>query len=162
MNKLTHAVVVAIGMSLMAINPATASAAPDQLSAAQMPLLSRWRACDFTLLKWPDAVGYARAIADVSSSSGSVSATITMNTAVPNTHYDVRVIQTPRPSSGCGTGAPGVITGGLQTDGVGFGATTFQGPIESGATGAWVIVERPSAFSQTPAEFYTSTFIAAI
>jgi hypothetical protein len=37
-----------------------------------------------------------------------------------------------------------------------------QGPIASGATGAWVIVERPSDHSQTPAEFYTSEYIAAI
>jgi len=30
------------------------------------------------------------------------------------------------------------------------------------ASAAWVIVERPSATSQTPAEFYTSEFVAAI
>jgi hypothetical protein len=55
-----------------------------------------------------------------------------------------------------------VITGSLQTDAGGTGSTSLQGPIESNATGAWVMVHRPSEFSQTPAEFYSSTFVASI
>jgi hypothetical protein len=55
-----------------------------------------------------------------------------------------------------------VAVGSLQTDGAGAGSTTVQGPVDSGATGAWVIVERPAENSQTPAEFYTSGFVASI
>jgi hypothetical protein len=95
-------------------------------------------------------------------SSGSLVTTIDMATALPDTHYDVRVIQVPRSPMGCAAGAPGVIVGGLQTDAAGVGSTTFQGPIQSGATGAWVIVERPSGSSQTPAEFYSSEFATSI
>ena len=134
----------------------------DLAGAAVMPLLSKFRACDFTLERWVNAVGYARGIAHLSTSGSTVTTTVDMATAEPNTHYDVRVIQTPRASIGCAPGAPGVITGSLQTDAGGTGSTSLQGPIESNATGAWVMVTRPSAFSQTPAEFYSSTFIASI
>jgi hypothetical protein len=166
MTKLTQAILVAASASLMVVSPAIASATPAESSGstgpAAMPLLSKFRACDFTLEKWVDAVGYARAIAHVSTSGSTITATVDMATAEPNTHYDVRVIQTPRASIGCAPGAPGVITGSLQTDAGGTGSTSLQGPIESNATGAWVMVQRPSAFSQTPAEFYSSTFVASI
>jgi hypothetical protein len=166
MTKLTQAILLAASASLMVVSPAIASATPAESSgstgAAVMPLLSKFRACDFTLEKWVDAVGYARGIAHVSTSGSTVTATVDMATAEPNTHYDVRVIQTPRASIGCAPGAPGVITGSLQTDAGGTGSTSLQGPIESNATGAWVMVQRPSAFSQTPAEFYSSTFVASI
>ena len=109
-----------------------------------MPLSSKFRACDFTPLSWVNATGFARATAHVASTgTGTLVAAVDITTAVPNTHYDVRVIQTPRPSIGCAPGAPGVIVGSLQTDAVGAATTTLQGPIQSGATGAWVIVERP-------------------
>jgi hypothetical protein len=160
MTKLTYAAIAAMALSLMAINPATASATGD--GAAQMPMTSKWRACDFTLMKWPAARGDARPFAEVTSSGGSVTANVTIHTAVPNTHYDVRVIQTPRPSMGCAPGAPGVIAGGLQTDGRGVGGVSLIGPIASDATGAWVMVSRPAAHSQTPDEFYSTTFIATI
>jgi hypothetical protein len=166
MTKLTQAILLAASASLMVVSPVIASATPAESSgstgAAVMPLLSKFRACDFTLEKWVDAVGYARGIAHVSTSGSTITATVDMATAEPNTHYDVRVIQTPRASIGCAPGAPGVITGSLQTDAGGTGSTSLQGPIESNATGAWVMVQRPSAFSQTPAEFYSSTFVASI
>jgi hypothetical protein len=62
----------------------------------------------------------------------------------------------------CAAGDPGVISGVLQINDAGLGSVTVQGPIASGKTGAWVVVERPAANSQTPAEFYTSEYIAAI
>lgn len=155
MNKLSLAKVIAITGALVATSTATAS-------AATMPLTSKWRACDFSLQSWVNAVGYARVVANVSSTGSTVVANVDMLTAPPDMHYDVRVIQMPRPSIGCAPGAPGVITGALQTNGAGAGNVTLQGPVQSGATGAWVIVERPSDSSQTPAEFYTSTFVASI
>jgi hypothetical protein len=156
MNKLSLAKVIAITAALVATSTATASA------ATTMPLSSKWRACDFSSQSWVNAVGYARVVANVSSTGSTVVVNVDMLVAPPDMHYDVRVIQMPRPSIGCAPGAPGVITGGLQTNGAGAGNVTLQGPIQSGATGAWVIVERPSDSSQTPAEFYTSTFVASI
>jgi hypothetical protein len=156
------AALIGIGSVVTSMSAPRASAAPQPVAMAVMPLSSQWRACDGTLLKWVSAVGYARATAHMGTSSGSLVTTIDMATALPDTHYDVRVIQVPRSPMGCAAGAPGVIVGGLQTDAAGVGSTTFQGPIQSGATGAWVIVERPSGSSQTPAEFYSSEFATSI
>lgn len=154
------AALIGVGSLLSSVSVAAprASAAPPSISTSVIPLSSQWRACDGTLLKWVPAVGYARATAHMGADSGSIVTTIDMATATPTTHYDVRVIQIPRSPMGCAAGAPGVLVGGLQTDAAGVGSTTFQGPVQSGATGAWVIVERPSASSQTPAEFYSSGF----
>ena len=155
----TKAVVLAASsvVSCAAVGTATASA------ATPMPLSSKWRACDFTVQSWVDAVGYARPVAYVGSAGdGSLVAEVDIVTAAPNTRYDVRVIQAPRASIGCAPGDPGVVTGVLQTDGVGAGSVTLTGPVESGKSGAWVTVQRPSPYSQTPAEFYTSEFIASI
>lgn len=128
-----------------------------------MPLTSKWRACDFTHLKSVPAVGYGRLVAQVApTGSGSFDATIQMATALPNMHYDVRVIQVPRPSIGCEPGAEGVTTGALQTDANGVASTTIHATVAPGKTGAWIVVERPAQHSQTPAEFYTSEFIAKI
>lgn len=163
MSKLTPTLLAAAAASLMAISPAIASASPaESTGPAVMPLVSKWHACDFTLEHWVDAVGYARGIAHLSTSGSNIVANVDMATAEPNTRYDVRIIQTPRPSIGCAPGAPGVLTGSLQTDAGGAGNTTIQGPISADATGAWVIVQRPAPNSQTSAEFYSSSFIASI
>jgi hypothetical protein len=159
MRKLTQAAVVAAA-GVLVISPAVASATPG--STAVMPLIGKFRACDFTLEKWVSAHGYTRAVAHLSTSGPNVVATVDLATAEPNTNYDVRIIQTPRASIGCAPGAPGVVTGNLQTDAGGAGSTTLQGQIDSSATGAWVMVQRPAPYSQTPAEFYTSEFIGSI
>lgn len=141
----------------------SASAAPSSEGGIIVPLPSAFRACDFTVLSSVGSVGTARAVANIASTgSGRVVATVDIAPAKPNTYYGVRVIQTPRPSIGCAPGAPGVLTSGLQTDDMGAGTATLEGDVEPGATGVWVIVERASEFSQTPAEFYTSGFIASI
>ncbi|KAA0086428.1 hypothetical protein CIW52_00275 [Mycolicibacterium sp. P9-64] len=145
---------------MLVINPAIASATPGD--TAVMPLIGKFRACDFTLEKWVSAHGYTRGVAHLSTSGQNVVANVDLATAEPDTRYDVRIIQTPRASIGCAPGAPGVITGSVQTDASGAGSTTLQGPIDSSATGAWVMVQRPSPSSLTPAEFYTSEFIASI
>jgi hypothetical protein len=160
MSKLTQAALVAAAAGVLVTSPAIASAAPA--STAVMPLIGKFRACDFTLEKWVSAHGYTRGVAQLSTSGPNVVATVDLATAEPDTRYDVRIIQTPRRSIGCAPGAPGVVTGSLQTDAGGTGSTTLQGSIESSATGAWVIVQRPAPYSQTPAEFLTSDYIGSI
>ena len=44
----------------------------------------------------------------------------------------------------------------------GAATAVLRGPAMDGATGAWVSLTRPSAFSQLPEEFYTSDFVAPL
>ena len=162
MTKLTFAKVLVIAVSCVAASSAVATAAPPS-SSATMPLSAKWRACDFSQAKWVDAVGDTRAIAHVGTTGqGTVAAHVELATAPPDTFFNVQIIQMPRPSIGCAPGDAGVITGSLTTDAAGTGSVTLQGPVASGKTGAWVVVERPAANSQTPAEFLTTEFVAAI
>jgi hypothetical protein len=156
MSQLTLAKVTALAAAFLATSTGIASA------VSPMPLSSQWRACDFSALKWVPAVGDSRIIAQVSGSGSTVVAQVNAAQAPPNTRYDVRIIQTPRPSIGCAPGDPGVVTGSLQIDGAGNGSTVVTGPIAAGKTGAWVLVDLPAPDTQTPTEFYTSEFIASI
>jgi hypothetical protein len=119
-----------------------------------------FRRCDFSDKAYTGPTGYARPTAVVHNTGSEVIADVQIATAIPNTPYDVRVIQMPRSSaSGCNAGDPGVIAGVLLTDPAGAGSVTVRGPVASGATGAWMYITRPGEFSQTPAEFYTSDFV---
>lgn len=81
----------------------------------------------------------------------------------PGTHFDVGLIQMPRPaSSTCGPGDPGTAFTGLDIDAAGNGTATVADTIRPGTTGVWVIIERPNGNSQNPAEFYTSEFVAPV
>ncbi|CQD05950.1 hypothetical protein BN000_01174 [Mycobacterium europaeum] len=81
----------------------------------------------------------------------------------PGTHFDVGLIQMPRPAaSTCGPGDPGTAFSGMDTDAAGNGTATVQDTIRPGTTGVWVIIERRNANSQNPAEFYTSEFVAPV
>ncbi len=81
----------------------------------------------------------------------------------PGTHFDVGLIQEPRPAStNCGPGDPGTAFTGLDTDATGSGNVTVQDTIRPGTTGVWVIVEQRNPNSQNPAEFYTSEFVAPV
>lgn len=128
-----------------------------------LPFAQMFRRCDFSSNTFTGPTGYARPTAFVRTGSNEVVADVNIATAIPFTHYDVRLIQMPRPSSKpCGAGDPGVAMGALFTDGTGAASTTVRGGIAPGATGVWMFISRPSAFRQTPAEFYTSDLIAAI
>lgn len=81
----------------------------------------------------------------------------------PGMHYDVGLIEEPRPSSStCGPGDPGTAFAGMVTDGAGNGTVTVTDTLQPGTTGVWVIIERPNANSQNPAEFYTSEFVVPV
>ncbi|SPM40364.1 hypothetical protein MNAB215_2565, partial [Mycobacterium numidiamassiliense] len=82
--------------------------------------------------------------------------------AEPQAHYNVRLIQSPRPGAGCAAGDAGVTAGGLDTDGSGAGTVTLHDTISANTTGVWVFVDRPSPHSQRPIDFYTSDIIAPI
>jgi hypothetical protein len=144
---------------------AGATAAPAGASAGTaVPLRSVLRACDFSPIQWYSAQSDGSASSAIRAGGGTVSAEVHLSEpGSPNTHFDVRLIQAPRASnSPCGAGGPGVAVGALDTDGAGQASTTLQDSIQSGTTGAWVFIQRPSPYSQGPAEFYTSDFIAPV
>jgi hypothetical protein len=159
------AIVVATPAALFTTGTGPAAAGPSAGSGTGtlVPFGQIIRRCDFSYNTFTGPTGYGRATAFVRTSSNEVVADVDIATAVPNTHYDVLLIQMPRPSSSpCGAGDPGVAYGSLFTDGAGAASTTVRGNIESGATGVWMFIGRPSAFAQPPAEFYTSDYVAAI
>ncbi|BCZ22252.1 hypothetical protein MYSE111917_11255 [Mycobacterium senriense] len=81
----------------------------------------------------------------------------------PGMHFDVGLIEEPRPSSStCGPGDPGSAFSGMDLDGAGNGTTAVADTIRPGTTGVWVIIERANANSQNPAEFYTSEFVVPV
>jgi hypothetical protein len=81
----------------------------------------------------------------------------------PGTHFDVGLIQEPRPSSAtCGPGDPGTTFAGLDTDPSGAASVTITAPIRQGTTGVFVIVETPQPHNQTPGEFYTTEYLAPV
>lgn len=147
------------------LNPVVAGAVPVGADGGTVvPLRSILRACDFSPIPSGAAQIDAAASAIIRATGGTVTAEVHLaNPGSLGTHYDVRLIQSPRPSnSPCGSAGPGVAVGGLDSDGSGQATTTLQDSIRPGTTGAWVFIQRPSPYSQNPAEFYTSDFIAPV
>lgn len=135
--------------------------------ATMVALDSKLRLCDFSIasvvpMRSRTASGSGFALVRTTGSNASAEVHL-MDPFAPDTHFDVGLIQAPRPSSAtCGPGDPGTAFTGLDTDGAGNGTATVQGAIRPGTTGVWLTVERPNPNSQNPAEFYTSEFLAPV
>jgi hypothetical protein len=156
------AVVVAASPTLM-LTAGMGTATADSTRTTFLPFAQIQRRCDHSDNMHTSPTGYGRATAVVRSTGSAVAADVQIVTALPNTRYDVRLIQTPRASSAsCNGGDPGVVAGALLTDGAGSANVTLQGPVASGATNAWVYISLPGEFTQTPAEYYTTDYEAAI
>jgi hypothetical protein len=166
MRRTTRLVTVAAAVTVAApLWPAlgTGAGTAGASSGTILPFSQLLRRCDFSESNYRGPWGNGRTTGVMRSTGSNVTAEVQIATAVPNMHYDIRLIQMPRPSSSpCWGGDPGVVQGKLITDGAGAGAVTLEDAIEPGATGAWVFVSRPDPFSQTPAEFYTTDFVAPI
>ncbi len=125
------------------------------------------RRCDFSLISTDPMVahpglGTGSAVIRHSGSTATAEVHLT-DSPEPGTHFDVGLIQEPRPASAtCGPGDPGTAYSGFDTDGAGNGTVTITEGLHPGATGVWVIVERGNPHSQNPAEFYTSEFVAPV
>lgn len=155
------ALIGVVSSSAFALNIAVASA--DQ-GGTIVGLQANLRNCDFSLVHYPPLeteVALGTGSVRIHKSGSSVVAEVSLaDSPSPNTHFDVGLIQEPRPSSaGCGPGAPGTAFVGLQTDPAGVGTVTVQDTLRPGTKGVWVIVERPSPHLQDPAEYYTSEFL---
>ena len=89
--------------------------------------------------------------------SNAVTADVRLAIGKPNTPYNVRLIQGPRPGTQtCNAGDPGVASAVLNTDGNGTGAVTLHDAVRAGATNAWVFIEGPPDPGEIRGEFYTS------
>src|SRR5947209_19808134 len=106
-------------------------------SGPVVPMRSILRACDFSPI--PDLASASRGTASavIHTGGGAVTADIHFaEPSAPGTHYDVMLIQTPRPSSApCDGPGPGVAVGALNTDGVGLANTTVRDSVRSATTG---------------------------
>lgn len=119
------------------------------------------RRCDFSAINFYSG-GNGRATALIGVTAADITAEVRLLTAQPRTRYTARLIQMPRPTLTCGGAAPGVTSGTLETDDFGAGSLMLRGDRAPGATGAWVILDRPAERSQVPAESYCSDFVVAI
>jgi hypothetical protein len=154
--------VATVGIGTAAADGPTGGAAGSG-GATMMSFAQVYRRCDFSAQTHVGPTGYARPIAYVHNTGSEVIADVQIATAIPNTPYYVRLIQMPRSSAtSCYPGAPGVSEAALVSDSVGGGSVTVRGPIASGATGVWLFITRPGEFSQIPAEFYTTDFVAPL
>jgi hypothetical protein len=122
------------------------------------------RACDYSLLPGVSAQSPAAASAIIRANSGTVTAEVHLaEPGAPGAHYNVSLIQAPRPASApCTSPGPGVAVGSLDSDAVGQATTTVQDRIRPGTTGVWVFIQQPNPYSQSPAELYTSDFVAPV
>ncbi|MGB9308464.1 MAG: hypothetical protein WCB92_33695 [Mycobacterium sp.] len=157
-------VVTSSGMTL-AIH--TAAASPSGSGATTVGLRGAPKNCDFS------PVGTSPVVPFVSLGTGSALIHTNGSTVVadvqliltnePGMHFDVGLIQVPRPaSSTCGPGDPGTAYTGLDINDAGVGTATIQDTIKQGTTGVWVRIARPNPHSQDAAECYTSEFVAPV
>src|SRR6201992_2894689 len=133
-------------------------------SGTFVALDSDLRRCDFSLISTDPMVahpGLGTGASLISHSGSTATAEVHLSASpAPGTHFDVGLIEEPRPSSGtCGPGDPGTAFAGMDTDAAGNGTVTIQDTIRQGTTGVWVVIERADAHSQNPAEAYTSEFV---
>jgi hypothetical protein len=128
---------------------------------------AKYRRCDFSVVNTAvpiphPALGTGSVIIH-RAGSNAVADVHLVDEPEPGTHFDVGLIQEPRPSSStCGPGDPGTAFSGLDIDAAGSGNATVQDTIRPGTTGVWVIIEQRNPHSQNPAEFYTSEFVAPV
>lgn len=155
--------------SVFTVLAASTAALGTGMAAATgpVPISSTLRNCDgsaiVTAVQAP-RTALGRGVVLVHPSGSTVSADIDLVIAnQPGMHYDVGLIQVPRPTSAtCGPGDPGTTFTGVDTDPAGQAHVTITAPIQQGTTGVWVMVASPNAHNQAPAEYYTSEFVAPV
>jgi hypothetical protein len=149
---------------ILTFSAAAAETAAPSSAATRVPLKALQRDCDFAKTGTTGQLGAASASAQISTVGSRVVADIQLaEPSEPGAHFTVELIQLPRPSgAGCGPGSPGTAFANLDTDGAGQGQITVQDNISQGATGVWLVVNRPSEHTVDPVEFYTSDFVVPI
>lgn len=165
MRKLTFFLAAAVVATTVATPIGAGTAGAE--GGTRVPLLPTQRGCDYGFLVHPywgtsQPAGYGEAL--IQKNGSTVTADIQFTNGHDlGMHYDVMLIQAPRPSNEpCGPGAPGTAHADMVIDGAGHGAATLQETIRSGSTSVWIKITRPNPHSQDPAESYASAFLAKI
>jgi hypothetical protein len=136
-------------------------------NGTRVSLESDLRRCDFSLVTTGPPVSHPRlgtgSVVIHTAGSKAIAEVHLVDAAEPGMHFDLGLIQEPRPSSAaCGPGDPGTAFTGMDTDASGSATVTVQDTIRQGTTGVWVIIERGDPHSQNPAEFYTSEYLVPV
>jgi len=152
--------VAVLGMIGMGVG--TGSASAETANGGTVPLTSVLRACNFAPKQFvgTNATGSGQ-VTIGTHGSNTVTADITFAIGRPDTAYNVRLIQGPRPGTQtCNAGEPGVAFAVLNTDGNGTGAVNLHDSVRQGYTNAWVFIEGPTDYGadvgQIRGEYYTS------
>ncbi|BBZ56432.1 hypothetical protein [Mycolicibacterium phocaicum] len=150
-------------LAVSALPVATLVAAPAEAAGtSRQTLMSRTYTCDRQPINYMKFRFPAVPTAEITSDGRTATAHIEMLDGARNAQYTVRVIPAPHASLGCLPGDPSIATGALSTDGFGNGSSTVQLSVAPGISGVWVAVDLPQAHSQSPAEFYSSDFVASV
>jgi hypothetical protein len=154
--RLVTVVIAAVGCAGLGLGTGTASA--ESANGDMVPLSAIYRACDHTKVNFvgTTATGSGQTVIGTGGSN-TVTATVDFAIGKPNTPYQVRLIQGPRPGTQkCNAADQGVASAVLNTDGNGTGSVTLHAPVNSGATNAWVFIDGPPEPGQIRGDFYTS------
>jgi hypothetical protein len=130
-----------------------------------VPFSNHVRNCDFVKALFLDGMGTGSGSgwADISADGSDVRAQVHLQSARPDTDYQVRLVQLPRASAAtCSPGDPGVSGGVLHTDATGTATITVSGPAIADAAEAWVSVEGPPAPGRIRGDVYSSDFLAKL
>ncbi|WP_164478625.1 hypothetical protein [Mycolicibacterium stellerae] len=140
------------------------SASAESANGGSVPLGAEYRSCDFTKLNFVNATGTASGTAVIGTGgTNTVTADVYIMIGSPNTPYQVRLIQGPRPGTQkCNAGDPGVASAMLYTDGNGVGSVVLHDALAPGATNAWVFIDGPPDVGQIRGEFYTSDLLTSL
>ena len=150
-------------VGLVGLGLGTGSASAESANGGMVPLSATYRSCDFTKAHHVSANGFGSGTSTISSDGASVSADVFLMIGRPNTPYQVRLIQGPRPGTQkCNAGDPGVASAVLNTDGNGTGAVTLHDALRPGATNAWVFIDGPPDVGEIRGEFYTSELLTSL
>ncbi|MUL82595.1 MULTISPECIES: hypothetical protein [unclassified Mycolicibacterium] len=147
------------GVMLSGIGAAPAAA------STFVPFSNQIRNCDFVAALFLGGMGSGSGSgwADISADGSDVRAQVRLQSARPDTDYQVRLVQLPRSAAAtCNPGDPGVSGGVLHTDAGGTATITVSGPSIAGATAAWVVVEGPPAPGRIRGDVYSSDFLAKL
>lgn len=130
-------------------------------ATTMVPLSNSIRGCDFTKALFLGGMGSGTGSgrASIGADGSHVGAEVSLQSATPDTDYQVRLIQLPRPSvATCNAGDPGVSGAVLHTDASGTATVTVAGPLTQDATQAWVVVEGPPAPGRIRSDVYSSDY----
>ena len=154
-------VMTVVGLIGLGLGSGTASA--ESANGGLVPLVAHFRSCDFTKLNYVSANGFGSGTSTITGNGTNVTAEVFLSIGKPNTPYQVRLIQGPRPGTQkCNAGDPGVASAVLNTDGNGTGTLTLSGARQSGATNAWVFLDGPPEPGQIRGEFYASELLTSL